>query len=144
MGIAVAFAFVLGTVFSTDIATATKPVTEVFLTNTEPIPVTGISSSPACPAENIQHWIQISFSVAVTIDHDTLPDLIPAFSPSDRNIYEIKLIQEETNEFVFIQELVTDILIDQGYFNGTNIGQPLTLDNVNLFDIEYSTLCVEN
>jgi len=44
--IAIAFAFVLGTVFSADIATATKPVTEVFLTNTDPIPVTGIVSSP--------------------------------------------------------------------------------------------------
>ena len=43
--IAIAFAFALGTVFSADIATATKPVTEVFLTNTEPIPVTASPSS---------------------------------------------------------------------------------------------------
>jgi len=47
--IAIAFAFTLGTVFSADIATAVKPVTEVFVTNTDPIPVTGIVSSPQAP-----------------------------------------------------------------------------------------------
>jgi len=39
-------AFALGTMFSADIATAVKPVTEVLVTNTNPIPVTGIVSSP--------------------------------------------------------------------------------------------------
>ena len=45
VAIAIVFAFTLGTVFSADIATAVKPVTEVLVTNTEPIPVTGIVAS---------------------------------------------------------------------------------------------------
>jgi len=53
-GIAIAFAFVLGTIFSTDIATAVKPVTEVFVTNTDPIPVTGIVSSAPTQASALK------------------------------------------------------------------------------------------
>ena len=54
--IAIVFAFTLGTIFSADIATAAKPVTEVLVTNTEPIEVTGsLTSNPACPEGNIQH-----------------------------------------------------------------------------------------
>ena len=49
--ITIVFAFALGTVFSADIATATKPITEVFVKNTEPIPVTQIvSTSTHTPA----------------------------------------------------------------------------------------------
>jgi len=47
--IAIVFAFTLGTIFSADIATAVKPVTEVLVTNTEPISVTGIVSSTTQP-----------------------------------------------------------------------------------------------
>ena len=80
-GIAIAFvfAFTLGTVFSTDIATATKPVTEVFVTNTDPIPVTvELESNPVCPAENVQHWNKITFvlkSVNTLYEAENLPDL---------------------------------------------------------------------
>jgi len=57
--IAIVFAFALGTVFSADIATATKPITEVFLTNTEPIPVTASPSNhPAVQFDGTQ--VQIS------------------------------------------------------------------------------------
>jgi len=46
LAIAIVGAFVIGVLFSVDTVTALKPLTEVLIANTEPIPVTGIVSAP--------------------------------------------------------------------------------------------------
>ena len=143
--IAIAFAFALGIMFSADIATAAKPITEVFVTNTDPIPVTGdLESNPVCPAENVQHWTQISFQIRQTVDHDTLPDLEPRSGILVRpNTFEVKILQDIDVD-IFANQMVADRLTELGYFNGSNIGPPL--DDLGFFNIDvgYSTICAEN
>ncbi len=145
--IVVAFAFALGTVFSADIATAVKPVTDVLITNTEPIPVTGsISSKPVCQAENIHHWTLISFEISQTVDHDTLPDLEPLLDeqfPSRPNTFEVKILQDIDVD-IFANQMVADRLTELGYFNGSTIGQPFDVSGFFNIDVEYSTICAEN
>ncbi len=93
--IALVFAFTLGTIFSADIATAVKPPDEVIVVNTEPIAVTGnISSDPACPAENVQHWNKIVFIVQRTYFNAQLGNLL------ENSSYEmiVQVNPEDINE----------------------------------------------
>ena len=145
--IAIVFAFTLGTVFSADIATALKPATEVIVTNTDPIPVTGIvSSDPACPAENVQHWNKIIFQVNLgaadrNVVHPTLPELV-----ANNRIHEI-IIQIPTDRASTIHELVADRLNELGYLRETSThGQlfPIDPNGIKYVDVEYSTICAEN
>jgi len=132
--IAIVFAFTLGTIFSADIATALKPATEVLVTNTEPIPVTGsISSDPACPTENVQHWVTLFWAGAFTINHPTL-------SPIFEGILEIQVPLDENNP---AKGLVVAKLTELGYLDATN--QPLdTTDISNANVVGSSTICAEN
>jgi len=134
--IAIVFAFTLGTVFSADIATAVKPVTEVLVTNTEPIPVTGtISSDPACPAENIQYWATLSFAPSGTITHPTLPSL-----PDNFHVLEV---QVPTDQAYKTTQIVLDRLIEIGYLDATS--QPLVITDVRTAgSVGTSTICAEN
>jgi len=135
--IAIVFAFTLGTVFSADIATAVKPVTEVFVTNTEPIVVTGsLTSNPVCPAENIQHWNGIEFFTLQTISGDNLPDLRPF------NSYQI-VVEANPNDIIDAIALVVEKLNADGY---TDQGFPFTTDSIpaGIDGVSYSTICAEN
>jgi len=128
-------AFIIGTVFSVDIATAVKPATEVLVTNTDPIPVTGISSSPVCPAENVQHWNKIMFQLRQPVIHPTLPNLI------ENNFYEL-LAQVDVRSVADISELVANKLRSFGYTQDN--GNPLIEVAMQERDIEYSIICAEN
>ena len=128
---AIVFAFTLGTIFSADIATAVKPVTEVLITNTEPIPVTGsISSNPACPEENVQHWKTISWG-ALDLDHPTLPSIGDGF---------VK-VQVDPNGVIQLRELVAEKLNELGY---TLNGNPITFSDLSANHQSSQIICAEN
>ncbi len=139
--IALAFAFTLGTVFSVDIATALKPATEVLVTNTEPIPVIGISSSPICPEENVQHWMAVRFKTGGSpstnvLTHPTLPN--------------IKGDRESEIAMQYSPDVATDIgteliahLNSLGYQETGN--KPVDGGTVSSPAVDsYSTICAEN
>ena len=119
--IAIVFAFTLGTIFSADIATALKPATEVFVTNTEPILVTGISSSPVCPTENVQHWANYHFKASGTITHPTLPPF------GGSSVLEIQVPTDEkyTDHGVIVAKLT-----ELGYLDATS----QTLEPSDIFE----------
>ena len=135
--IAIVFAFTLGTIFSADIATAVKPVTEVLVTNTEPIEVTGsLTSNPACPAENVQHWNKIVFSHTIPFTHPTLPPLL-----DDSSLPNEVIVQVDPNIVNIPKQLVADKLTELGYTKG---GVPLDADDIKSLQVTYSTICAEN
>jgi hypothetical protein len=141
--IAIVFAFTLGTVFSADIATAVKPATEVFVTNTEPIEVTGsITSDPVCPAENIQHWMNFKVIINNELIHPSEPNIPPTiiFLPLSFSGAEVFL-----NDFK--REMVTIRLNELGYTQAD--GNPVDRVDIGTVDINpdsvgYSTICAEN
>ncbi len=144
------FTIVVGIIASGQFVEADKPTQEVVVTNdnTNPVPITGsISSNPACPAENVQHWTQMSFFIQSRVDHDTLPDLEPLSaeqSPSVRSdAFEVKILQDIDVD-IFANQMVADRLTELGYFNGSNIGQPFDALGFFNIDVEYSTICAEN
>jgi len=139
---ALVFAFTLGTVFSADIATALKPATEVLVTNTEPIPVTGsISSDPACPAENVQHWMAVPFQTSgslgsSTLIHSTLPDIRGSRQVEIEMQYDPEVATDVVNELV-------DHLTSLGYTK--SLGVPLDAGVItSVGNPHYSTICAEN
>ena len=141
--IAIVFAFTLGTVFSADIATAVKPVTEVFVTNTEPIEVTGsLSADPVCPAENVQHWYTVEFSPGNTIApflHDTNPSLTlqDHFVP----------IQLDSSGVIpnSATQQVADRLNELGYFVDDGSIRPITPSDFGSMSVDKTTvICAEN
>ena len=144
------FTIVVGIIASGQFVEADKPTQEVVVTNdnTNPIPITGSrSSNPACPAENVQHWTQISFEISQTVDHDTLPDLEPSTDVQRvlrrANTFEVKILQDIEVD-IFANQMVADRLTELGYFNGSNIGQPFDVKGFFNIDVEYSTICAEN
>jgi len=134
--IAIVFAFTLGTVFSADIATAVKPVTEVFVTNdaTNPIPITGsISSNPACPAENVQHWAVLTIQTTASLVHSSLPDIQP-------NRLAHITVQINPDEVLDNKKMILEKLVSLGYT--ASGGGPLNEGNfTEIFLLSYSTIC---
>ena len=139
--IAIVFAFTLGTIFSADIATAAKPVTEVLVTNTEPIEVTGsLTSNPACPEGNIQHWMNFKVTTNNDLIHSSEPTIPPtiiflpvSFSGSELFINDNK------------DAIISDRLNDLGYTQAD--GDPVDIfdiGSVGIFINAYSTICAEN
>ena len=140
--IAIVFAFTLGTIFSADIATAVKPVTEVLVTNTEPIEVTGsLTSNPVCPAENVQHWLTVRFSPAITLQHATEPDITSqtTFIPL---LFEDPELFHQTN----VEQKIADKLNELGYFVDDGAVRPISPSDISVVvnDIAYSNICAEN
>ena len=132
--IAIVFAFTLGTIFSADIATAVKPVTEVFVTNTEPIEVTGsLTSNPVCPAENVQHWNTFSWDTVQIIRHPTLPSIGGGYLE----------IQVPTDKNYSDKGFVVARLTELGYLDSQN--NPLTTSNIDTATAGSSSMiCAEN
>jgi len=139
--IAIVFAFTLGIVFSADLATAVKPATEVFVTNdnANPIPVTAtISSNPACPAENVQHWNKIVFVILeTTYTHPTLPDLIGFHT------YEM-IVQVNPDDINEPKLIVAKKLNADGYLENGQPVNPNVEVSAGLEAVSYSTICAEN
>jgi len=105
--------------------------------NANPIPVTAtISSNPACPAENIQHWNGIEFFSFQTISGDNLPDIRTFVS------YQI-IVQVNPNDVIDPLALVVEKLNAEGY---TDQGFPFTTDSIpaGIEQVSYSTICAEN
>ena len=141
--IAIVFAFTLGTIFSADIATAAKPVTEVLVTNTEPIEVTGsLTSNPVCPAENVQHWLNVRFAPTITLQHDTEPNITSQAS-SIPILFEGSEVFDLTN----VKQKIADKLNEFGYFIDDGAVRPINPSDIgdpNLGAIGYSNICAEN
>ena len=112
--------------------------------NANPISVTGsLSSNPACPAENVQHWYNVFFtpggSVALFL-HDTNPSLI-----NELKMVQIPLDSSAVNAPLDMRQLTADRLNDLGYFVDDGSIRPITfsdLDNAGVNTI--STICAEN
>jgi len=143
--IAIVFAFTLGTIFSADIATALKPATEVIVTNTDPIPVTGIvSSDPACPAENVQHWTNIQVNPLEQIQHSSEPTIVQRF------FLPVPTMGSELMTVDSVDEKVADRLNELGYFVNDPTPRPVEENDIDTasgvsFEIGgYSTICAEN
>jgi len=143
--LAIAGAFVIGTLFSEDLATAAKPVTDVFVTNIDPIPVTGIVA--VCPLENVQHWDKIIYTPFFVpgdiniINPQGHPDLI-----EDRQ-YDIKII-DDPNTTVDLNQAVANKLNQIGYkiqtiANPEDPFEDIRPDNIMIGDVEYAIVCVE-
>jgi len=139
--IAIVFAFTLGTIFSADIATALKPATEVIVTNTDPIPVTGIvSSDPACPAENVQHWITVQFEPTNRLQHSTEP------SSTQTTFVQLLYTGSKLMSAENVSQQIVDRLNELGYFVSAGGARPVNLSDIGGIDglIHYSTICAEN
>jgi len=145
--IAIVFAFTLGTVFSADIATAAKPVTEVFVTNTEPIEVTGsLSADPVCPAENVQHWLNIQATPLEQIQHSSEPTIV-------QEVFYLPVLTmgSELVTLDSANEKVADRLNELGYFVNDPTPRPVEENDIDTFvgfgfliTVGYSTICAEN
>jgi len=141
--IAIVFAFTLGTIFSADIATAVKPVTEVLVTNTEPIPVTGsISSDPACPAENVQHWLNVRFVPSITLQHSTEPNLSGQTSYIQL-LYGGSEVYHQTNVLQKIADRLNEFeyFVDDGTVRSVEASD---IGGIDVSDVTYSNICAEN
>jgi len=140
--IAIVFAFTLGTVFSADIATAVKPVTEVLVTNTEPIPVTGsISSNPACPAENIQHWLNVRFAPRTTLQHATEPNI-----GEQTSFIQLRYVGSELFNSLNALQQIADRLNELGYFVDDGGVRPVNTSDIRSISANqqsYSNICAE-
>jgi len=143
----IAGAFVIGSLSSEDLAVAIKPPTEVEVVNADPIAVTGsLTSDPACPAENVQHWNKIQFFhndfAGSNLIHETEPDIIDSFGMVFSEIsYEV-IVQADPSKAPRVESLVAVKLNEIGYTyeNGSSI----VVDSIFFLDIEYSTICAEN
>ena len=143
--IAIVFAFTLGTIFSADIATALKPATEVFVTNTEPIAVTGlVSSNPACPDGNVQHWSNIFVEARVPLEHISEPTIFGIF------VLPVPTMGSELITLESTDEKVADRLNELEYFVNDPTPRPVEENDVStaagvFVSFEgFSTICAEN
>ena len=141
-GIAIAFAFALalGTMFSADIATAVKPVTEVFVTNTDPIPVTvDLESNPVCPAENVQHWVNARFNANTNIQHNTEPDIN---NQAAWVVMQFNAVLDNGS----VHQLVIDRLNELGYFVDDGGIRPVQIGDAvaQISEFQHSVICAEN
>jgi len=120
---------------------------EVIVVNTEPIPVTGsISSSPICPAENVQHWYSWNMTIGgdTQFIHPTLATLTTGI------LYNIK-VSTSSDEVVEGSQAVSDHLTEIGYEAQntiTGVIGPIDPNTIGLFGLDdprlYSTICAEN
>jgi len=115
--IAIVIAFTLGTVFSADIATAVKPITEVFVTNTDPIPVSLDPESPSShPAVQFEvTGVQISSCDEFNTSGFTVITLIDGFvfwsGSIDASIHSV-VITEDAFELEGIYTTINQGCID--------------------------------
>ncbi len=164
--IIVAAAFVGGTVFSADLASAAKPITEVFVTNeatnpvptsvtndvtdpvpttvtneaTNPVPVTG-SVNSVCPAGSIQHWDKIIFEVVLGGGELSLISPDGETELEVEKEYDIKVL-DDPNEVADLKQKTADKLNDIGYQKFTIQGpKPIRDFNVEIIDVEYAIAC---
>jgi len=120
-----------------------KPLSEVLVVNTEPIAVTGISSSPICPAENVQHWMNVRLVAAVSMIHASEP----VIRGGEDMFLQIPITGSEVFAFDDRNQHFADRLNDLGY---TLVGgDPITdsaigSTNLDANSIGYSTICAEN
>ena len=141
-GIIVAAAFVGGTVFSADLASAAKPITEVFVTNesSKPVRVTG-SVNSVCPAGSIQHWDKIIFEVVLGDGE------LSFISPEGATVldvdkeYDIKVL-DNPDEVADLKQKTADKLNELGYEKFTiQFPRPIRDFNIDIIDVEYAIAC---
>jgi len=101
------------------------------------------SQSVACPAENVQHWVQVSFGALANIEHDTKPTL------SGNTVMTIPLTSDDVNTDNGSDdaERVIDKLNALGYFVVDPTPRPIEHADVGVSvgNYEYySIICAEN
>ena len=135
LAISATFAITILAVTAFEVVEA-KPLSEVLVVNTEPIEVTGISSSPICPAENVQHWNKLVFTVNENQMAPSLPNI------NNGVVTEI-VVQVDPDVPKSIRQLAFEKLDSLGYTDSS--GNDIEIGNIsNLVDFEYSTICAEN
>ncbi len=97
----------------------------------------------ACPAENVQHWMNFFAQVANPLIHATEPDI-----PDDSQLY-VQVSRDGSELFLpeFKQQSIADRLNELGYTQTD--GDPVESSDIGGVDtragfIGYSTICAEN
>ena len=171
LSFSIVLALVIGIVSSGAIVEAAKPLTEmiiandntrpvpvtvqnfptssseVIIANTEPIEVTGISSSPVCPADKVQHWYSMEIQQSLNFIELRSPTN-PTIFDGDR--YWIQ-VQHGSNDLINFHDSVIDKLTEMGYeaYNlNTNTSSPLlySFDWIGIQNLQpntHSTICAE-
>ncbi len=131
-------AFSLGVFFSADIANAAKPITEVIVTNPEPIPVTGLVASSGCPIDKVQHWTNVEADPLTVMVHDTEPNI------QDKFFIPIPTSGDEIIDMQSIRPKIAERLNELGYTDFFG-GFPISKNDIGFVALSpgYSTICTE-
>jgi hypothetical protein len=166
LGFSIVLALVIGIVSSGSIAEAVKPLTEMIIANdeTNPVPVevqgnipveiqgtvtvTGISSSPVCPADKVQHWYTVRITQSLSFIELRSPTSPTIF---DEDEFWIQ-VHHESDDVIDFHDSVIDRLTELGYeaFNlNTNTNGPLlySYDWITIDFLEvgtHTTICAES
>jgi len=100
-------------------------------------------SKVACPAENVQHWLNVRFTNQATLRHDTEPDIVAVTS----TLIPIPLVGSELFGADNRNEHIADRLNELGYFVDDGVVRPVESSDVAgsfVADIPFSTICAEN
>ncbi len=98
-------------------------------------------SNAICPAENVQHWLNLRVVTSEILIHPTEPDL-----PDDVSLLmQLSRVGSELYLIDLRQQIVADRFNELGYTqtDGTPVDKD-DISNVNTLTIEYSTICAEN
>jgi len=98
-------------------------------------------SKVACPAENVQHWMNFLVGTSEILIHPTEPDL-----PDNETMF-LQVSRDGGELFVLAvrQQIVADRFNELGYTQAD--GDPVDtgdINSVNTFPNGYSTICAEN
>jgi len=97
----------------------------------------------ACPAENVQHWLNVRFNNLVTLRHDTEPDIIT----NSAVVIPIPLVGSGLFSSTNMNQPIADRLNELGYFVDDGVVRPVESSDVTgsfANETPYSTICAQN
>jgi len=128
------------TIYTTIIASviATLAVFAVSSSEIEAVP----PFKGACPAENVQHWVNLEVIINNPLQHDTEPTI-----PNTRTFFPVKTMGSEILFSDIMTAKVAERLNELGYTQSD--GDPVDISDIGSVAFRtnlalYSTICAEN
>jgi len=100
-------------------------------------------SKVACPAENVQHWLNVRFNNQVALRHDTEPEIVMGTAL----LIPIPIVGSELFSSSNTNQLIADRLNEIGYFvaaGGVRAVESSDVSGSFSNNTPFSTICAEN
>jgi len=100
------------------------------------------TQSVSCPAENVQHWLNVRVNNEAILQHNTEPTI-----PKTALLIPVQTATPQLFDFVNMKQLVADRFNELGYFVDDGGIRPVEIADVTptfLNEAPYSTICAEN